>query len=87
MGRHADQLRARGAPRWPRGGLRDDRLVPADRPTGRAARDRERRALPRLGRVVVRDRLGDRGGRRDDRQVIHGVRRMEHPVFEGTRRP
>ena len=39
-------------------GLRRDRLVPADRPAGRAARDRQRRALPGVGRVVVRDRLG-----------------------------
>ena len=56
LGRHADQLRPRRDARRPPGGLRDDRFLPADRPAGRAARDRERRAVPRLRRVVVRHR-------------------------------
>ena len=52
-----------------RGGLRDDRFLPADRPARRAAGDRQRGALPGLGRVVVHDRLGRRRGRWDDREV------------------
>ena len=54
-------------------GLCDDRLLPADRPAGRAARDRQRRAVPRLGRVVVRHRQRDRRRRRDDREVAPAV--------------
>ena len=53
----------------------DDRFVPADRPARRAARDRQRRAVPRLGRVVVRDRIGPRRGWRDDRQIGRAERR------------
>ena len=49
---HAEMLGGLG------GGLCDHRFVPADRPARRAAGDRQRGALPRVGRIVVRDRLG-----------------------------
>ena len=62
----------------------DDRLVPADRPARRAARDRQRRALPRVGRVLVRHRLGHRRRRWDDRDASDpshrgGLRDHERP--------
>ena len=49
-----------------------DSFQPIGRP-GRAARDRQRGPVPGLGRVVVRDRHGDRRRRRDDRQVVRHV--------------
>ena len=43
----------------------------ADRPPRQAERDRQRRALPRVGRVVVRDRRDVPGRRRAHRRVRH----------------
>ena len=45
------------------------RIALADRPPREAARDRQRRALPRLRRVVVRDRLDVPRRRRPDRRL------------------
>ena len=64
----------------------DDRFVPADRPARRAAGDRQRGAVPGLGRVVVRDRLGHRRGRRDDREVAHGGDRRRRTMRQQAAR-
>src|SRR4029079_7293690 len=53
------------------GGTRTAPRALADRPPRPAARGRERRALPRVRRVVVRDRLHLPRRRRPDRRVRH----------------
>src|SRR5262249_39070377 len=71
-----DQLRPRGDAGRPVRGLRHDRLVPAHRTPGRAARDRQRRPIPGLRRVLVRHRIRDRRRRGDDREIAGGTRSM-----------
>ena len=73
VGGHARELRARGDAGRARARLRDDRLLPADRASWGAAGDRKRRSVPGERRVLLHDRIGRGGGRRDDGAVT-GVR-------------
>ncbi len=82
LGGHSDQLRPCRDARRPRAHVRDDRLFPAHRASGRAAGDCTRRLVPCLRRGQLHDRERCRRGRWD-----HCSMRRDRPPSLGRGGP